>query len=56
MEYGYMEYSMENTIYSGGVEVEHDSHDIANHCKVICFNVGNFFLRGEKEGRQDQLV
>lgn len=47
---------MENTTYSGGVELEYDSHDMANHCSVTCVNVGNFFLRVEEKGRQDQFV
>ena len=55
MEYGCMEYAMEHTTYSGDVELEHDSHDTANHCRVIHFNVGNFFLRGEKNGGKTNL-
>lgn len=54
--YGYMEYPMENTTYSGGVELEYDSRDMANHCRVTCFNLGNFFLRVEEKGRRDQFL
>jgi len=47
---------MENANYSGGMELEYGSHDVANHCRGIRFNVGNFVLRGEEKGRQDQFV
>lgn len=33
------------------MELEYDSHDIANCCRVIRFNVGNFLLTGEEKGK-----
>lgn len=50
---------MENIAYSGDEKLEcdeYDSYDIANLCRVIQFNIRNFYLRAEEKGKEDKCM